>query len=319
MEAEKQDGEVKIPHEDNDFLQQRWPGCEPFLRPLMASIIFFIFTLICLAIGIPFYISSKDMKQFEFDYTDLDFGNVSTTFKLDRDLKGDIWMFYKIRHFFQNNFVYSSSKSYDQLEGKSRAKANTRLCDSVRYADADKKKVYIPCGAVPMSIFNDTYTFDSNFPKIKTDSITPKYYRNAVHDIGEGYTDENSVKVIDETRFPGGMKNQNFINWLLISPFSTFIKTWGKLDTKELKKGDYQIQIENNYPVKPFDGKKSIVFIEVSWMGGANKGAGLFFIIVAIISFVCAIIFILLHILNCMPVYRAVVISHAAADLTNIH
>ncbi len=42
------------------------------------------------------------------------------------------------------------------------------------------------------------------------------------------------------------MKNERFINWMRLSPFSTFRKTWGVIN-EDLNPGDYYITIENNW------------------------------------------------------------------------
>ncbi|EAY12656.1 hypothetical protein TVAG_074840 [Trichomonas vaginalis G3] len=318
MSGNENQEENKIPHADNDFLQQRWPGCKPFLTPCKGALIFLFFGIVSFAIGIPYFIVSKDMKEFIYDYTDLDFGTITANFTVDKNLTGNVWMYYQITHFFQNNFIYSSSKSLDQLNGLSYEKASTKLCDSVRYADENETKIFLPCGAVPHSVFNDSFTFGSGFPSLDRDSITPKDYQKAVKNFGSGYTSENTVFVINETEFPDGVHNKDFINWIQISPFSKFIKTYAKLGSN-LEKGTYNVTINNNYPVKPFDGTKSIVFYEVKWMGSANKNAGIFFIVIGGVSFVLAVIFFLLQLTNAMPVFKVVVVDRHSSNMSFIH
>lgn len=309
---------VEIPHSDNKFLQQRIPGCKPFLTPMAGAVILFMFSIITVTPAIFLLITTKNMKKFEFDYTEFSEINITTKITIPEDMHGNIWIYYKIKAFYQNSFIYSSSKSYDQLFGVPYHKASTKLCDSVEFADDDHTKKYMPCGAVPKSIFNDTFFFDHNFPKIRRTDITPKNYIKPMKPIDSSYNTNNSVFVLDENKFPGGFKNEDFINWMLISPFPTFKKTWGKLDTNLLKSGTYEILISNNYPVKSFGGHKSLVIEEVRWFGGNNIIAAYLLLAMTALSFIFGIVCLILSITNSMPVYRFVNIQRTASTMSLI-
>ena len=52
--------------------------------------------------------------------------------------------------------------------------------------------------------------------------------------------------------------------------FPNFVKLWGHIDTT-LKAGEtYVIEVENNFNITNFNGKKSVYLSEVNAFGGAN-------------------------------------------------
>lgn len=48
-----------------------------------------------------------------------------------------------------------------------------------------------------------------------------------------------------------------------------FRKLWGRID-EGLDKGSYTIEIDNQYNVKPFKGKKYFVLATTNYLGGKN-------------------------------------------------
>ena len=205
--------------------------------------------------------------------------------------------------------MYSSSKSWDQWTGKAFGKADLDKCEPME-TDSDGK-VYAPCGAVSMSIFNDTYSFDSTFPKVLESGITPKNYRKLFKALGSSWDSDKVSPTLNEDLFPGNQSNDHFINWALIAAFPTFRKMWGKIDSDKLEHGKYQLTINNIYPSKSYGGKKKLVFAEVNWMGGRNRFIGIFFLVVCGLSVLAAVVFAVLHFTNALPLYKAIIIEQA--------
>lgn len=69
-----------------------------------------------------------------------------------------------------------------------------------------------------------------------------------------------------------------------------FRKLWGKIE-KRLEPGNYIVEIENNYDVKSFEGKKSFVLSTTNALGGKNYFLAICYIVVGSLCIVFAIIF----------------------------
>ena len=54
-----------------------------------------------------------------------------------------------------------------------------------------------------------------------------------------------------------------------VSGLPDFRKLWGYLENG-LKKGSYELHIDNQYDVKPFKGKKAFVLATANFFGGKN-------------------------------------------------
>ena len=75
------------------------------------------------------------------------------------------------------------------------------------------------------------------------------------------------------------MEDEHFIVWMRYAGLPTFRKLWGRIPDQDLKKGQYKLKIDNKFDVKPFEGKKSVVFSTTNSLGGKSyKLATCFFI-----------------------------------------
>ena len=69
-----------------------------------------------------------------------------------------------------------------------------------------------------------------------------------------------------------------------------FRKLWGKIE-KDLPKGDYTLKINNNYPVKSFDGSKYFVLSTTNVFGGTNYFLAICYIVVGALCISFGIVF----------------------------
>jgi hypothetical protein len=66
------------------------------------------------------------------------------------------------------------------------------------------------------------------------------------------------------------MTDEHFLVWMRPAAFPNFKKIWGKI-SGGLKKGTYQVEIENNYDVSKFDGvHKTFILSTANFLGGQN-------------------------------------------------
>lgn len=71
-----------------------------------------------------------------------------------------------------------------------------------------------------------------------------------------------------------------------------FRKLWGRIDGN-LKKGDYLVEIDNNYDVLSFEGKKTFVISTTNALGGKNYFLAICYIVVGALCIIFAIIFLI--------------------------
>ncbi|OHS99202.1 membrane protein [Tritrichomonas foetus] len=314
----------KIPNADSKFRQQRVPACRPFLTPLSAAIIYGVFCVISLTFGLIYFKASDDIFELEIPYSNECQTNSSCqiSFTVNEDRKGPFFIYYQLTNFYQNNFMYGDSKNWDQLRGKAYKKeSNLDSCAPViKSADGENftTTVFVPCGAVPHSVFNDSFIFSAEFPTVSDDGITLSTYRKLFNEPNEIYN--NSNHWMNTEMFPGEQTNPHFINWMQLAPFSTFRKLFAKTESDvELKKGEYSVLINNNFPVAQFDGTKSIIIAQVEWIGGKNRFFGIFFFVMCGISGFAALLFMILYFTNALPLYRALKNSGGSLDMSLVN
>lgn len=71
-----------------------------------------------------------------------------------------------------------------------------------------------------------------------------------------------------------------------------FRKLWGKIN-QNLKPGNYKLDIENNYEVSTFEGKKSFVLSTTNALGGKNYFLAICYIVVGSLCILFAVIFLI--------------------------
>lgn len=82
----------------------------------------------------------------------------------------------------------------------------------------------------------------------------------------------------------------------------TFRKLYGILDESnnqearvKLPSGNYSLEIEYNYPVKMFNGRKRFILSDTSCLGGKNNFLGIAYIVVGGICLILSSCFLFIH------------------------
>lgn len=317
------------------FKQQRLPAWQPILTAGTVLPAFFVIGIIFIPIGIGIFVTSNNIQEFEIDYTGIEAGspcyrcanvswdsppcNCTINFSLDRAFESTVYMYYGLSNFYQNHRRYVKSRDDSQLNGDKNSLLNpSKECDP--YGTSNGKPI-APCGAIANSMFNDTltlYRFENGVPtkiKLSHNGIawwTDKHvkFRNPsgnasdLADVFKGTTHpinwKKSVYELDPNDAENnGFTNEDFIVWMRTAALPTFRKLYRLLEKKDafpvLPPGNYCLEVDYNYPVRSFDGRKRMILSTISWMGGKNPFLGIAYITVGSICFFLGVVLLIIH------------------------
>ena len=256
---------------------------------------------IFIVIGIIIVIFSQDIKQIEIRYDNNEKCEIGTkceiNFTIPKKMNKNVFVYYRLKNFYQNHRRYMKSKSIKQLKGHVMKESdikddcepivlNKDLYEGINNINGtvlDPDGVAHPCGLIAKSFFNDSFeikrigeneTIVINNTKIAWSKDKEKYKNS------ENYTEHQWINVEDE----------RFIVWMRPAALPDFRKPWGRIE-KELNKGDYTLTITNNYPVKSFKGKKYFILSTVNVLGGRNYFLAILYFIIGGVSIVAGIMF----------------------------
>ena len=265
-------------------------------------------TVICLeitgaifiVIGVVITILSHQIKEIEIRYDNnqvCEIGSMcNINFTIEDEMSKDVFVYYRMKNFYQNHRRYIKSKSNKQLKGNWMSEKdikddcepiilNKDLYEGILGLNGtvlDPEEVAHPCGLIAKSVFNDTFSIkkqegDEDILISEEGiawSIDKKKYKNSDN------MQKQWINVEDE----------RFMVWMRPAALPDFRKPWGKIN-KDLKKGNYVLNIKNNYPVKSFDGEKYFILSTVNALGGKNYFLAILYYVVGGISIVAGILF----------------------------
>ena len=262
------------------FKQQKLNAWRPFPTLLSTVLIFSIFGVICLALGIVMLIYSKKIIEHKIEFKD---DNSIIEFEIEEKMEAPIAVYYEIHNFYQNHRRYVMSRSNEQMEDKKdfKDKSDVGSCKSaqtikeMKYkgetgnndifkADNDDKIAY-PCGLIAKSYkyFNESFTL-----KKENDEIQINEHNIAWKKDKELFKDLSSPQHSVQWQ---SLNDEHFIVWMRPSPFPDFRKLYGRINTN-LEKGNYTLNIERTYSnIGPKNKiEKSFVLTTLNKFGGKN-------------------------------------------------
>ena len=294
------------PEEDEDlvyekvkqsrFKQQNLPAWRPVPTILSIVIVFTVFGILFVILGIVLLVYSNKVKSAKIDYTDCGSNDpCNKQLTLEDDIDAPVFVYYQLDGFFQNSRRYLKSKETDQLTGDDikahdncePAETNKEMGFSSTQKALDDNTVLnpndiaVPCGLVAKTFFNDRFTFKIGSENLVVDETNIAFGKDK--------------KLYDKNPDPSkqwiDMTNEHFLVWMRPSGLPNPRKLWGRIN-RDLKKGEtIDITIDNKYNVNNYKGKKKIVLSNATRFGGKNKFLGVSYIVVGALSILCAILF----------------------------
>ncbi|KAG0037903.1 hypothetical protein BGZ82_001602 [Podila clonocystis] len=238
----------------------------------------------------------------------------TVTYNLPVDLQPPVMFYYKLTNFYQNHRKYTKSLDYKQLAGEA------SLIEEIRGRKGcplESGELIYPCGLIANSLFNDTFT-PMRFVATETAPTGENYtfqetgiaWSSDKDKFGKyGYTNLSAVYIPENWRArypnttysadfppPNIETDEHFQVWMRTAGWPTFLKPYGRNDQVVFKAGQYQMDIDMNFNITSYGGRKHVVITTLGATGGRNNFLGIGFIVAAILSAGLGIIFTAFHI-----------------------
>lgn len=211
-------------------------------------------------------------------------GDCVVRIRVDRRIQAPSYLYYGLVDFYQNARNYITSRSFDQLRGEENP-GDLNECEPKEFK-GDGKTTLVPCGLTADSFFNDSFQLCrdqdcSNQVELDKENIAWEIDREERFQVGPS-NEEEAEKIT----------NQDFMVWMRLAAYGTFHKLY-RIIREDLEVGDYYVQVDSNFPVKPFEGEKFVFIAETKWFGGKNLFIGYSYIVVGGICLLLSTVFLI--------------------------
>lgn len=230
-------------------------------------------------------------------------------FQIPSDIGSPVFMFYQLENFYANHRRYVKSYSEDQLNGKAASLSDIKdtvgqNCQPLS-ENSEGIRIY-PCGLIANSLFNDTFSSlvavndTTEDYQMTNDGIAWSTNKNRMkktqYQASEVVPPPNWIKKFpngyDDTNMPDISTWPEFQNWMQTSALPKFSKLALRNDKESLKAGTYEVAIGLHWPVKEFNGKKSLYISTRSVIGGRNSFLGISWVVCGALCLIIALTFV---------------------------
>lgn len=330
MKKESQGSENRP--DNTAFTQQRLPAWQPILSAGIVIPLFVLVGLAFIGIGVALFVTSRNLQVLEMDYTGAEQNSpcfacagaspnkicsCTLFFNLDKLFEGPVFFYYGLTNFFQNQRAYGVSKDDYQLSGNTYYFTRPPTTCKPYQFDSNKKPI-VPCGSLANSMFNDSFLLyqivngkEKKVPldgkgiawwtdyNIKYRNPTVKPLRNAFNGTVKPLFWSRPAYELSDDAANNGFINQDFLVWMRRAALPNFRKLYRRITEGDyeagLPAGNYSLHINYSYPVLDFDGRKKVVFSNVSWMGGKNEFLGIAYLVIGSMCLVMSVVMLIVY------------------------
>lgn len=170
---------------DSKYWQQRLTSWDPVMTPCYVILMLVMAGMIFLPVGLSILYSANSLYSETVPYTYSGTpGNPATqqiTFTLATDTESELNLFYEITRYHQNNIKYSTSVSWEQMQGNSvelsvlETKCGDGQATLAEGSTTENPIILNPCGLIAKSFFMDSFTLTGSQPseaEMSFDQIT---------------------------------------------------------------------------------------------------------------------------------------------------
>ncbi|TSO67436.1 Cell cycle control protein 50B [Bagarius yarrelli] len=279
------------------FTQQRLPAWQPILSAGIVIPGFTIIGLAFIAIGVALFVTSQNIKVLERDYTGTTVDSscaqcvdpvkinckCEVNFTFTELFEGPVFFYYGLTNYYQNYRSYGVSLDPNQLVG-----------DTKYFLIVDGKKTLVPFDRKGIAWWTDYNV------KYRNPAFVNGSFANAFAGTTKPINWPRPVYELDPSdQANNGFLNQDFLVWMRRAALPNFRKLYGRITggayANGLPVGNYSLEINYNYPVRSFGGTKSVVFTNVSWMGGKNQFLGIAYLVMGSLCIVMAVVMLIVY------------------------
>lgn len=329
----KESQETENRPDNTAFTQQRLPAWQPILSAGIVIPLFVLVGLAFIGIGVALFVTSNNLRVMEMDYTGAESNSpcsscsdpvknknckCTLSFSLDQLFEGPVFFYYGLTNYFQNQRAYGVSKDDYQLFGDL-AYFTSPESSCAPYQYNSNKMPIVPCGSLANSMFNDSFKLfqikngaqtevpldgkgiawwtDYNI-KYRNPKVTP--LKNAFNGtVKPLFWSKPAYELDPSDSANNGFINQDFLVWMRRAALPNFRKLYRRITEGNyadgLPKGNYSLEISYNYPVRSFDGRKKVVFSNVSWMGGKNEFLGIAYLVIGSLCLAMSVVMLIVY------------------------
>ncbi|TGZ58335.1 hypothetical protein CRM22_009676 [Opisthorchis felineus] len=316
---------------DSPFFQQKLPAWQPMFTARKSAITFLVLGIFFIPLGAILLATSDSVIEYSVDYTncmDTNTGRAcmevispgvvcSCTHEVAvvKDIPAPVYLYYGLENFYQNHRRFARSKSDQQLLGSKVYPSSLSSCTPYdTFTNSTMTYMILPCGAIANSIFNDTFdvTYRSSstanpIPVSMTSKgiawksdVTRKFGILTPETLADTVKPPNWPKPIEE-RSPGAFKSdEELMVWMRVAALPSFRKLHRRIVHEGqfqngLPAGTYTFRITYAFPVSTFNGRKSFVIGNVSWLGGKNNTLGVMCLVTGFLHLLLGIAFLAVY------------------------